>query len=148
MAKPILDIEYYKEQRDYLKKQFEMVKTGYQRLLQEQTRLFQPILKSQKAIQDSLAESRDSKKVIAQQIQGQLQPFVQEFQRWNDFLDMLQYLPYYNAPAVEEMELLHAHPSASVADNTATPFRVTMLRDSDLPTAGSHDGPPPWGPRP
>ena len=58
MHKPNFDIEYYKKQRDYLKNMFKAKKTGDQNLLYKQTKLYQPLLTSQKEIQDKLDENQ------------------------------------------------------------------------------------------
>lgn len=47
MSKSKFDVNYYKQQRDYLRKKFESEKTGEQDFLYENTKLFKPLLISQ-----------------------------------------------------------------------------------------------------
>ena len=44
-------IEYYKQQRDFLKQRFEAEKTGDQTLSTERSKLFKPLIESQKRLQ-------------------------------------------------------------------------------------------------
>src|SRR5439155_6693505 len=86
-------IEYYKQQRDFLKQRFEAEKTGDQTLSTERSKLFKPLIESQKeaskAIQDKIATSQDT-------ISNVLVPFTRALEKRNDQLETLQDLPYYN----------------------------------------------------
>lgn len=92
MSRPKFDIKYYNQQKDYLRKKFESERTGEQDLLYENTKLFKPVLTSQQQIQDKISEG-----------QNILQPFTQELQRRNDLMETSQYLPFYQAPMVEDV---------------------------------------------
>src|SRR2546426_4158443 len=84
-------IEYYKQQRDFLKQRFEAEKTGDQTLSTERSKLFKPLIETQKeaskAIQDKIATSQDSNVLV---------PFTRVLEKRNDQLETLQDLPYYN----------------------------------------------------
>src|SRR5207245_7220018 len=86
-------IEYYKQQRDFLKQRFEAEKTGDQTLYTERSKLFKPLIESQKeaskAIQDKIATSQDT-------INNVLVPLTRALEKRNDQLETLQDLPYYN----------------------------------------------------
>src|SRR5207245_1589027 len=86
-------IEYYKQQRDFLKQRFEEEKAGDQTQSTERSKLFKSIIKSQKenskAIQDKIATSQDT-------INNVLVPFTRALDKRNDQLETLQDLPYYN----------------------------------------------------
>src|SRR3989454_11023894 len=86
-------IEYYKQQRDFLKQRFEAEKTGDQTLFTERLKLFKPLIESQKeaskAIQDKIATSQDT-------ISNVFVPLTRALEKRNDQLETLQDLPYYN----------------------------------------------------
>src|SRR5437870_172742 len=86
-------IEYYKQQRDFLKQRFEAEKTGDQTLFTERSKLLKPLIESQKetskSIQDKIATSQDT-------INNVLVPFTRALEKRNDQLETLQDLPYYN----------------------------------------------------
>ena len=86
-------IEYYKQQRDFLKQRFEAEKTGDQTLFTERSKLLKPLIESQKetskSIQDKIATSQDT-------ISNVLVPFTRALEKRNDQLETLQDLPYYN----------------------------------------------------
>jgi len=111
-----LDINYYKQQRDYLRKYFENEKTGEQDLLYEQTKLFQPLINSQTEIKDRITESQNA-------TSNMLVPFTQEIQRRNDLVETSQYLPFYNAPLELETAKLNVPQS--------TPEKPTIYVDFD-----------------
>ena len=89
-----IDIKKYKEQRDYLRNRFEADKMGDQVLFTDQSKLFKPIIESQKetskAIQDKLAASNDI-----------LVPFTKELEKRNNQLDTMYNLPFYSVPEIE-----------------------------------------------
>src|SRR5207244_10885385 len=84
-------IEYYKQQRDFLKQRFEAEKTGDQTLFTERSKLLKPLIESQKetskSIQDKIATSQDT-------ISNVLVPFTRALEKRNDQLETLQDLPY------------------------------------------------------
>src|SRR5207245_10097299 len=86
-------IEYYKQQRDFLKQRFEAEKTGDQTLSTERSKLFKPLIESQKeaskAIQDKIETSQGT-------ISNELIPFTRALEKRNNPHETLQYLPYYN----------------------------------------------------
>src|SRR2546426_2944757 len=86
-------IEYYKQQRDFLKQRFEAEKTGDQTLFTERSKLLKPLIESQKetskSIQDKIATSQDT-------ISNVFVPFTRALEKRNDQLETLQDLRYYN----------------------------------------------------
>src|SRR6185436_13145197 len=62
-------IKKYKEQRDYIRNMFETEKTGEQSIYTDQSKLFKPIIESQKEIQDKLSQNMS------------LVPLIRELQR-------------------------------------------------------------------
>src|ERR1041384_4814226 len=82
-------VKEYTKQRDILKNKFLADKTGDQTLLTEQTKLFQPLLQSQKQIQEKLIENQNATSNV-------LVPFVNELQKRNNLAEESQYLPFYN----------------------------------------------------
>ena len=87
-------VKRYKDQRDRLKKQFEAEKVGEQSLFTTQTKLFKPLIETQKetarAIQDKIYAGQET-------TNNTLIPFLKELQKRNDHLETLQTLPYYPA---------------------------------------------------
>ena len=87
-------VKRYKDQRDRLKKQFEAEKVGEQSLFTTQTKLFKPLIETQKetsrAIQDKIYAGQET-------TNNALIPFLKELQKRNDDLETLQTLPYYPA---------------------------------------------------
>ena len=88
-------IKKFTEQRDRLKNYFEKEKIGVQNLYTDQTKLFKPLIESQKEtskdLQDKLASNQNT-------LSNTLVPFTNELKRRNDQLDELQSLPFYNIP--------------------------------------------------
>ena len=89
--KQSFDINYYKVQREILRNRFAADKTGDQTLLTEQTKLFQPLLQSQKQIEEKLTENQNATSNV-------LVPFVNELQKRNNLIEDSQYLPFHNEP--------------------------------------------------
>ena len=88
-------ITKYAEQRDCLKNYYEKEKIGNQNLYTDQTKLFKPIIESQK---ESSKEIQD--KIVSNQenLSNTLVPYTNELKRRNDQIEELQSLPYYNIP--------------------------------------------------
>jgi hypothetical protein len=80
-------IKSYKEQRDRLRQRFEGEKTGEQTLFIDQTKLFKPLINTQKESADKIASSQDV-------LSNTLVPFTKELQKRNEQLETLQNLPY------------------------------------------------------
>jgi len=80
-------IKSYKEQRDRLKQRFEAEKTGEQTLFIDQTKLFKPLINTQRESADKIASSQDV-------LSNTLLPFTREIQKRNEQLETLQNLPY------------------------------------------------------
>ena len=78
-------IKDYKQQKDALIKRFQAEKTGEQTYTSEQAKLFNPLLQSQKQIQDKLTEGTSNVLV----------PFIQELQRRNAIVEDSQNLPFH-----------------------------------------------------
>jgi hypothetical protein len=86
MSKDI--IERYKEQRDLIRNKFRAEKVGDQTLFSDQTKLFKPIIESQKETQDKLVSNQNT-------LSNALVPFIDELKRRNDQVEDLQALPFY-----------------------------------------------------
>jgi len=90
MAKAV--IKRYKEQRDHIRKEFQAEKVGNQTLFSDQTKLFKPLIESQKEtskdLQDKLVSNQNT-------LSNALVPFTNELKRRNDQVDELQALPFY-----------------------------------------------------
>ena len=69
---PETDIKKYKEQKDYIRNMFEAEKTGEQMLYTDQSKLFKPVIDSQKEIQDKLSTKVTNDALV---------PFIRELQR-------------------------------------------------------------------
>ena len=93
------DINEFVRQRERLQKRFKAEKTGEQEQYIDHSKLFKPIIDSQKEIEDKLVSPQG---VTSQAIV----PYLQELQRRNDLLETSQNLPFYNAP----IEMLHSTP--------------------------------------
>ena len=107
---PIRDVQEYKRLKESLKTRFESDRTGDQQLFTEQTKIFQPLIKTQ----------QDTSKAIQKEIaQGQataadaLAPLARELQRRNEQVDMLAELPFYKDDV--------PGPAPKNVDKTATP---------------------------
>lgn len=85
----VFDINEFVKQRERLQKRFEAEKTGEQLQYIDQSKLYQPIIDSQKKIEDKLLNTQDSQVIV---------PYLQELQKRNDLLETSQNLPFYNAP--------------------------------------------------
>ena len=85
------NIKYFTQQIDALRNRFAAEKTGDQTFLTQQTKLFQPVLQSQKQIQDKIIENQNVTSNV-------LVPFVSELQKRNNLMEDSQHLPFYNAP--------------------------------------------------
>src|SRR6266516_6725846 len=84
-------IREYAEQRDRIKKRFEVERTGEQQQYIDQTKLFKPLLETQKGIQEKIVSGQDM-------ISNTLIPFTNELRKRNEQVDNLQSLPLYNVP--------------------------------------------------
>ena len=100
MAKAV--IKRYKEQRDLLRREFQAEKVGNQTLFTDQTKLFRPLIESQKEtskdLQDKLVSNQNT-------LSNTLVPFTNELKRRNDQVEQLQALPFY---AKEEEHVPHS----------------------------------------
>jgi hypothetical protein len=87
------DAKKYKEQRDDLRNMFETQKTGEQTLFRDQSKLFKPVIESQKETLKPLEKLAASQDVLI--------PFTKELQRRNDQVEALQNLPFYSIKEIE-----------------------------------------------
>src|SRR6266536_1687395 len=82
----------YKEQRDALRRRYEVQKTGDQTLFTEQSKLFKPLIEVQKetskAIGNKITTSQES-------LSNVLVPFTRELRKKNEQVEAFQNLPYY-----------------------------------------------------
>ncbi len=82
----------YKEQRDALRRRYEVQKTGDQTLFTEQSKLFKPLIEVQKetskTIGDKITTSQEG-------LSNVLVPFTRELRKRNEQIETLQNLPYY-----------------------------------------------------
>lgn len=89
-----IDIKKYKQQRDYLRNMFEAEKTGDQTLFRDQTKLFKPVIESQKEASKAIQQKLEAS-------QNVLVPFTRELQKRNDYMEGMQSLPYYGLPEIQ-----------------------------------------------
>src|SRR3989454_8581808 len=120
-------IEYYKQQRDFLKQRFKAEKTGDQTLSTERSKLFKPLIESQKeaskAIQDKIATSQDT-------INNVLVPFTRALEKRNDQLETLQDLPYNNIKqGIEEVPQSTPQKNKTVFVDLNTVLNMTDLEN-------------------
>ena len=92
-------IKNYVDQRERLRKRFEEEKTGEQSFDLQQSKLFQPIIQSQreasKAIQDTIQTNQvDYRDTISKEII----PITRRLDKRIDQVEGLQSLPFYNIP--------------------------------------------------
>ena len=87
-------IERYANQKKRLKQYFEREKTGDQTLYTDQAKLLEPLINSQKETQNKIVTGQES-------LSNALVPLVQELQKRNDQVEVLQSLPFYNIPEIE-----------------------------------------------
>ncbi len=82
----------YKEQRDALRRRYEVQKTGDQTLFTDQSKLFKPLIEVQKetskTIGDIITTSQEG-------LSNVLVPFTRELRKRNEQVETLQNLPYY-----------------------------------------------------
>src|SRR6266536_3384583 len=82
----------YKEQRNALRRRYEVQKTGDQTLFTEQSKLFKPLIEVQKetskTIGDKITTSQEG-------LSNVLVPFTRELRKRNEQIETLQNLPYY-----------------------------------------------------
>ncbi len=82
----------YKEQRDALRRRYEVQKTGDQTLFTEQSKLFKPLIEVQKetskTIGDKITTSQEG-------LSNVLVPFTRELRKRNEQVAALQNLPYF-----------------------------------------------------
>ena len=90
-----LSIKEYKRQRDELRQRFQDEKTGDQTLFIDQTKLFKPLIETQKESSKAIV-----KKIVLSQdgLSNALVPFTRELQKRNEQVEALQNLPLYNTP--------------------------------------------------
>jgi hypothetical protein len=84
------DTKEYLAKRDFLKKRFEVEKTGEQTLFTNQEKLLKPLIESQK--ESSKAITNTNQEILS----NALEPLKRELQKRNDQLEALQDLPFYN----------------------------------------------------
>src|SRR6476469_2709978 len=87
-------IEKFVNQKKRLKQYFEREKTGVQTLYTDQAKLFEPLINSQKETQNKIVTGHET-------LSNALVPLVQELQKRNDQVEVLQGLPFYNIPEIE-----------------------------------------------
>src|SRR6266536_189510 len=82
----------YKEQRNALRRRYEVQKTGDQTLFTEQSKLFKPLIEVQKETSKTIAD-----KITTSQegLSNVLVPFTRELRKRNEQVAALQNLPYY-----------------------------------------------------
>lgn len=88
-------IQDYVERRGRLRRIFENERTGEQTLLQDRSKLFKPIIDSQKETTKALEDNKVSNENI---ITNQLLPIMNSLNTRIDQMESLQNLPYYNSP--------------------------------------------------
>ena len=87
-------IERYANQKKRLKQYYEREKTGVQTLYTDQAQLFEPLINSQKETQNKIVTGQET-------LSNALVPLVQELQKRNEQVEVLQSLPFYNIPEIE-----------------------------------------------
>ena len=115
---PIRDVQEYKRLKESLKARFESDRTGEQELFTEQTKVFQPLIKTQqdtsKAIQEKIVQGQTAIQTAAADALG---PLTRELQRRNDQAE----LPFYH----DEVP----GPTKIDTDKTATPAPYNPDKD-------------------
>lgn len=91
-------IEKYITQKKRLKEQFEKEKTGDQTLYIDQSKLFKPLIETQKETQK---ETQQQIVTGQENLNNALIPLVQEIKKRNDQVELLQGLPFFNIPEIE-----------------------------------------------
>ncbi len=95
-------IKEYAEQRDRIKKRFEVERTGEQLQYIDQSKLFKPILESQKGIQEKIVSGQDT-------LSNALTPLVNELTKKNEPLDDLTSL-FHDPREIEDVPTAHSTP--------------------------------------
>ena len=95
MNKTRIDIKKYKEQKDYIRNMFQAEKTGEQMMYTDQSKLFKPVIDSQKEIQDKLSTKVTNDALV---------PFIRELQRREDLsgIETTERLPLDRASTPKE----------------------------------------------
>jgi hypothetical protein len=119
------DINNFLQKREFLKKRFEVERTGEQKLFTTQEKLFKPLIESQKetskAIENKISANQDI-------LSNTLVPFTRELQKRNDQMDALQTLPFFNVqPGIEDVP--QSTPKKDVSDFVIDLDK--MLNDTD-----------------
>ena len=95
-------IKEYAEQRDRIKKRFEVERTGEQQQYIDQSKLFKPILETQKGIQEKIISGHDT-------LSNALTPLVNELRKKNEPVDDLTSL-FHDPREIEEAPAAHSTP--------------------------------------
>ena len=97
---PIKDIQEYTRIKKVLRDRFESERTGNQDLFREQTKILQPLIDTQVAIQQETAKA-----IQDASVNNAIVPLTKELQRRNDQVDMLAEQPFYHQefPAITSM---------------------------------------------
>src|SRR6266536_185183 len=82
----------YKEQRDALRRRYEVQKTGDQTLFTEHSKLFKPLIEVQKETSKTIGDKITTSK---EGLSNVLVPFTRELRKRNEQIETLQNLPYY-----------------------------------------------------
>ena len=83
------EAEEYRRVKDALKNKFKSERTGEQIQYIDQTKLFKPLIETQKGIHDKIDSSQNK-------LSNVLIPFTNELRKRNEQVDQLQALPFHN----------------------------------------------------
>ena len=89
---PVKDISEYKRVKEALRERFEAERTGDQDLFREQSKIFQPLIDTQKQTVKAIKDGQDAS---ATAVSTALLPFARELQKRNEQVDMLSEQPFY-----------------------------------------------------
>ncbi len=114
-------IKEYAEQRDRIKKRFEVERTGDQLQYIDQTKLFKPLLETQKGIQEKIVSGQDT-------LSSALTPLANEMRKRNEPVDDLVSL-FHDPHEIEDGPAAHSTPKQK--DNVFLYNLDGVLNDSD-----------------
>ncbi len=95
-------IKQFAEQRDRIRKQFEAKRTGEQLQYMDQSKLFKPLLETQKGIQEKIVSGQDT-------LSNALTPLVNELRKQNEPVDDLTSL-FHDPREIEDVPTAHSTP--------------------------------------
>src|SRR6266516_5293086 len=124
-------IKEYAEQRDLIKKRFEVERTGEQQQYIDQTKLFKPLLDTQKGIHEKNVSGQDT-------LSNALTPLVNELRKRNEPVDDLTSF-FHDPREIEDVPTAHSTPKQK-DDGYSYDLNILLdesdrinLRDMSLP---------------